>query len=224
VPKYLLRTQLNDVFKAIEKSGLDPGEFDWSDGDDRDRLTHLPSGFSFEFVESPLHGRFIPSPKGPEEEWFDYRNCINPWDAARDELKCWLSVVAREFGAPDLWKTFTRVPQTARPGPLVLSADNSPFSAAEQKRLRKQLALVGTEIVKSHKSAVKHEGYVLARIEHVSEAVTRLGRRDWGMMVVGVLFQMAMDLGFDAATAKRLFRQVFQELMGSVNRLALPGV
>jgi hypothetical protein len=224
VPKYLLRTQLNDIFRAIEKSGLDPGEFDWNDGGDRDQLSHLPSGFSFEFIGSPLHGRYIPSPQGPGEEWFDYRNRIDPWNSARDELKCWLAVIAREFGAPDLWKTFTRVPQTARPGPLVLSADNSPFSAAEQMRLRKQLKMVGAEIVKSHRSAVKHQDYVLARIEHVAEAVTRLGRRDWGMLVVGVLFQMAMDLGFDAVGAKRLFRLVFQALSGSVKRLALPGV
>ena len=224
MPKYLLRTQLNDLFKVIEKSGLDPGEFEWSDGVDRDRLSHLPSGFWLEFVGSPLHGRYVPSPKGPEEEWFDYRNRLHAWDSARDELKAWLAVVAQEFGAPDLWKTFTRVPQTARPGPLVLAADNSPFSSAEQKRLRKQLALVGAEIVKSHRSAVKHQDYVLARIEHVSEAVTALGRRDWSIMVVGVLFQMALDLGFDAASAKRLFRLVSQALAGSANRLALPGV
>jgi hypothetical protein len=224
VPKYLLRTQLNDVFKAIEKSGLDPGEFDWSDGVDRDRLSHLPSGFWLEFVGSPLHGRYAPSPNGPDEEWFDYRRSINPWDAARDEFKIWLGVVAREFGAPDLWKAFTRVPQIARPGPLVLSADNSPFSAAEQKRLRQQLTRVGAEIVKSHKSAAKHQEYVLARLEHVSEAVARVGRGDWSTLVVGVLFQMAMDLGFDAAGAKRLFRLVFQALSGSAKRLALPGV
>jgi hypothetical protein len=224
VPKYLLRTQLNEVFRAVEKSGLDPGDFEWKDGSDYDRLTYVPTGFSFEFLGSPLRGRYAPSTEGPGEEWFDYRISPHPWEASRDELKSWLSVVAREVGAPDLWKTFTRVPQTARPGPFALSADNSPFSAAEQKRLRKQLSLVGTEIVKSHKSALKHQDYVLERMEAVSEAITRLGRRDWGMMLVGVLFQMAMDLGFDAANAKRLFRLVFQALTGSAERLALPGV
>jgi hypothetical protein len=99
----LLKSQMNDVFRAIQKEGFDPIEFKWEERDvgKQDillihRLIHEPSSYFFSFDISGV--TYSPGLERRTETLG-----VRDWHSKLIKVPVWLRYLKREHEAPDLW-------------------------------------------------------------------------------------------------------------------------
>src|SRR5690242_11683598 len=104
----LTKTERNKVFGVVEKSGLSPLDFSWSEVEERQalhrdvavtvsRLTHGPTSYFFQFGLNYVE--FCPGAIKKQE----FNRHEDFWPNKQAVLKEWLIRVREEIEAPDLW-------------------------------------------------------------------------------------------------------------------------
>jgi len=223
VARSLLRSQKNDVMRAIRIAGLNPADFGWDEVASGSaghtivpRLVHVPtrSWFAFDGDGAVYASHFWPSSldvgysEGPvalpvRGDW-------------RNQLACfmhWLKLVRRELSEPDLWSVFSDG-STYRDES---DADNSPFNPAERDQIIAQLGEVRRYIVATGVDETQLLA-IDARLDYLTEATERLGRIDWRVVAIGMAFEIALAAAFNPEQARHLFdlmAQAAQRLLGA---------
>jgi hypothetical protein len=223
VPHRLLRSQQNSVFEAIQAAGLDPAEFkweerfgEWSRYDTIPVLVHERSGGAFMFdIDSDHDDRISIYVPGREQDVDNMRS--GGWPGQLMLVGVWLENLKREHYAPNLWAELDKQRKlTAALEPSGGDADNAPFTPEEQGAIAVQLneikeLLVRTEGINGDRLAALEAG-----IAYLTEASTRMGRRDWLTVFYGTVFGWALNglVSPDGArqalmTAAHAFGQIF---------------
>ena len=191
----LLPTQWDAVFLAIEEVGFDPREFDrstaHSEGYDGEAplLTHKPSGAWFFFDFEEWKGRHSPRWNPGEEKPVDGAEDVE-WKFVLIALRTWLRNVERELSSPNLWALLDQQHELLAATEPTGDTANTPFSPEEQQQIAAQLNEIKQLLVSGHGADPK---MLEARIEELEEASTRLGRRDWLLMFLGVSLTWTLE-------------------------------
>jgi hypothetical protein len=192
----LVKWQRNTIILAVEAGGLD-----WRDGcsfefdDTGVRITHVASESHFRLEGDP--GRYtadVVVGDGPQLQFEDFT-----WAKVEEHVRRWAERVKHYVDMPDLWAERQREREVLTDARYETVA-NTPFTPDEQAEIVEQLRQI-KELVKATQSLSQGQRLSLeARLDQIEEAAGRIGRKDWRLMVYGVIFQVVvMDLLPEAA-------------------------
>jgi hypothetical protein len=171
------------LVKAAEESGFDPHEFDWDDGADESRISHLRSQAYFVVGGSP--GQYTVrrlAGDHPVEE----RDGLS-WYRTLEQFKLWLGEVKRDIEIPDLWAELKREKALLRAG-AEEALDNTPFTPAEREEIAGRLRELGEYAKSTYSLSPPQMKAVDAKLDYLIEAAESQGRRDWLILFYGVVF------------------------------------
>lgn len=215
----LLRSQKADIFEFIVEVGLNPTDFKWEDiasvtlrNTEIERLIHIPtdSYFVFDFYGDD-DGYSIFSPA--KDRVRDQERTAN-WFNQLVPVGDWIHAVKREHETPDLWEAI-------REESVLITApsfeENEPFSADEQNLIRDKLDEFGKYLMEVHSIGPE----VKNRLDYLANASTRIGRKDWFLLLNGMLLNIVLQFALSSEVARELFRFAAQ-LLGQLLRGYLP--
>jgi hypothetical protein len=216
----LTKKEKNDIFVAIEKTGLDPHKFRWEIRPSnliqvyrRHEVYDALSGYEFDMAETLLTG------EGSQEFFFTFeRNQdgvflaslfphINVgtsvqtqrWQGLSGAFNEWLDVVKYELKETDLWGTLphnqvlTAIPKSY--------SNEEQFSPSEVLQLRERLLEIEKFIVQTNRltgsaKAQVHQTFVY--LQRKAETATKL---DWKNIFAGAIVSLVLSLAVENAPA-----------------------
>jgi hypothetical protein len=219
----LTKFQRNDVFKAVNESGLSPQMFEWDEAEHLEIvnvyqgsvLRHIATGFWFYFGYGWV--RYTPAKVRVAEMQAEP---LKPWKDKLRELLDWLHRVRDEITTPDLWATIGQ--EKALSTAASSAIDNRPFNAAEQSLIATKLDDIKAYLLEGQEFAAEQAGAVDREFAYLKESSKRLGRKDWLNILLGGLFGLAVTLALEPEKARGLLRlagTVFQSLWGMAQGL-----
>jgi hypothetical protein len=198
VRRPLLRVQQNTIYTHIKARHLNPADFGWSEeatfpdgsGDIGPVITYRPGGQSFKFGFSGERRRLFWNPplhnsrtEGEARDWSDV------WTL----FSAWLSQVAQDQGAPDLWGAL-RSEHAIVDATVADATDNRPFDTRELAELASRLTELQAYVETNHVHSAPERAQVASRIRYVRDAARRgLGRIDWLNIFVAQMVAMVIS-------------------------------
>ncbi len=226
----LRTTQRNEILHIIRFLGLDPLEFEWTDEkqdeyvDDEtvhfmvSVLTHRPTGYFCRFGGFRVHF----SPGHEVREQTEHRNS---WPDTVEAARGWLNELQKEVDAPDLWASIGQE-KALSTAASSSTTDNRPFTASEQGLIATKLDEIKGYLLAGQQFSAAQAEYVEREFADLKESSTRIGRKDWLRVLMGVLVGQAINLALDPQKAKGLLQlagSAFQWVWGvGQNYLPLP--
>ena len=217
----LLRTQKNDVLKALETGGLAPDEFRWEwalmervpgfvGAAEVPKLSHLTTGYhmTFDFREGELSDKRIYASPGTDSHETVFT--VDDWRMAMRGVETWIKCVRREVEAPDLWAEVVSARESIET--VIARVEPDAFSNDEKAVATDAIAEVREHVKKLAVSNGVGFRAVAEKLDHLEDAVERLGKRDWLYTAIGVLVTIVIGVAPDDA------RAVFSKLWASLRR------
>jgi hypothetical protein len=183
-------TQANAVLEVIAGSGLDPADYDWSQGQlyglpplpgQQAVLIHRHSDAEFQFAYDKRGWKayYRPGNDKPEDQ-------VRPglWPGMLQAVSEWAQVIKRERDAPDLWAELAQQQEAlSRPS----RGENTPFSADEMDVLRREFDALKA-YVRTLELQAGDQAEVIARLDYlVEKAAAGTPRIDWWDQLVGAV-------------------------------------
>jgi hypothetical protein len=190
----------NDIFEAVQATGLDPGEFDLKDDGSEVRLKHRTDASSFSFHRDD-HGSYVwQYVVGDNPPWklTDYS-----WQTLISHISRWLGEVKRDIGTPDLWAD--RQPQVNLLSVDFDAFDNTPFTREEQREIATRLRGFADAMGRTHSLSDEQMRILNEKIDHLANAASRLGRKDWYNAFVGVTIGYTLAAALPPESARSIF-------------------
>ena len=209
----LLRSQRNAVFAIATAAGLEPRDFVWSEVTPRfntaraapvERLTHTPSGYYFTFdrtEDGKAYPRYMPSSKEIVETG---DTIYGKWDFVLQAVESWATILKNEILEPDLWQL------SAADKKLVAASiedvENLPFTKQEQERITLAISELRLFLHATSPNSEKNRVFIDARLRHLEDASSRLGRKDWITLAMGTLTNIVVGVALAPDAARELVR------------------
>jgi hypothetical protein len=174
----------NDLFKAIEAAGLDPGEFDLDLGDTDEseaRISHRWSESYFVLGGNFSHfvGSYVVGDSAP----WPYDAYI--WPNVEERVKDWAAKVKRDLETPDMWAELRQRRRILTRGPD--EGENAPFTPDEQAEIMRVLDEIKKQVKETHPLTQAQIAALEAGVDELKGAVRILGRRHFQIAVLGVV-------------------------------------
>lgn len=214
----LLNSQKDQIFVLLQKHNLAHQHFEWFISHDI-LATSIPfsvlrhQNSSFYFAVAYLESEFICvySP-GEETEVATERipQYADPygetmqtfgWSGVLACLSGWLNFLVRELEAPDYWHTILQqkiMPTTTLP--------NTSFTPDEQLRLKTELVNIKKHVMQTAQASQILEAKIDEHFAYLSDAVERMGRKDWLHILIAILVQTVFACAFTPDRAQELFQ------------------
>jgi hypothetical protein len=203
----ILLSQKNRIFEIIQVNNIPTDQFTWverpSNFDSRitvSALLHKPSGFyfQFDFYQGAHYCLFSPGENQQTQSEF-----CGDWSNQIGIFAFWLQYLMREVQAPDLWNAILNE--------KVLSEfsydknENTEFSSEEISRIQKNLEEIKQYLISAQSFSPNQLRYLDANFDYLQDAATRMGRKDWIIIVVGTLTNIAITLALNSDISRKLF-------------------
>lgn len=134
----------------------------------------------------------------------------------------WIDCLTTQLQAPDLWATVSGDMQLIR---VAADQDTQQFTLDEQLQVKKALKEIKAYLVKSHNLSGTRLEAIQARLNYLEQSATRMGRKDWLHIAIGVLANIATTLALGGDDTRELFRfagQIIKQILGTALYLATP--
>jgi len=211
----LLRSQRNEIFRAVQSVGLDPSSFVWQSQISK-RTAELSISvlihgstqyyFLFDYLNKKEYAEYSPGDYKHKEEQYP-----GTWPWQIKYVHNWLTYLVREIGEPDLWAAIQQEGGVVGASSISLT-DNSMFSAEEKDNIRNGLEEIYNFLLKTHHISEQQSIFLKERLDYLQEASGRFGRKDWKVLAAGVLTNIAIGAMFAPEAARELFRITGQVL------------
>lgn len=194
----ILTSQKNQVLTAIRKHDLDPFNFSWA------AVTSYMTAdlnvscirydgtgffFRFDFLNDEHYSVFAPGEDKSEDTKYP-----GDWASQFSNVVNWLRYVKREIDEPDLWKDLAKF-QLPEGGRLSPDISNEPFTAAQVDIIAEGLDRVRAYLESEVKLTAEHRVIVNDRLDYLTAAAGRQGRRDWLHTCIGVIVTISTAVG-----------------------------
>lgn len=207
-PAPLLQSQENEVFLAVRASGLDPSSFAWelqkSEHDNSNLvsvLSHKPTSYWYKFDMADEGHLCIFMPGKDTLRGGEYPGT---WPNQMAYVRKWLTYLKREAEAPNLWAMLGEENALSAAASPELYSENTPFTAAERKRVEVSLVEVRSLLVASHNFNSEMLGRIDAHLEYLEQASERLGRKDWLNVAFSVITNIIIVVAIPPETARNI--------------------
>jgi hypothetical protein len=210
----LRKWQRNLVFEAVNKARLSPDEFDFDLGGDEERLTHRQSGAYFVFggVAGAYTSKYVAG-DGPIEERADLSQL-----RLMQQVELWLAALRQDIDTPDLWAQLQHEAELLA-GISDDAVDNTALTLAEQEEIATQLRGLRDYVGQTHSLSEVQMRLLDERLDYLTAAAGRVGRKDWLLMAVGMVLSYAAAAALPPDTALDIFRT----LVTSIGHILVQG-
>jgi hypothetical protein len=226
----LLKTQRNEIFNLIKDIGLNPIDFEWKASKSKIEggrylisvLFHKSTRYYYGF-DVDAEGR----------HWFEYSPGKNvttqplshttSWTTVIDNVKYWLRRLKQEVEEPDLWAIMGQERQLVETTNR-FDSDNSQFTKEEQGRIAGNLNEIKQYLLRIENLSQVQKELLEGQYAYLIDASTRLGKKDFLNILVGILLNQILTCGIVPEKAGELLRfagQIFHWLAGGVISLPL---
>lgn len=222
----LLKSQKNEVFKILQKSGLEPAHFSWADIDLTPsvaivvpRLNYLDGKYYFQFMvyeESTKHYcKFSP---GSEHLVEGFQSTA--WIEQTTHFRSWIHNLQREIEATDLWAEMEKYRISVSLA-LPEQVQNDPIPAYEAEEIANKLQELADKIDEQFDLDTEQNQFVRSKLDYLAEAAKRQRSMDWVHTSIGVCVTIAMSLTLAPDKAGELW-QLMKSLVGPFLHLIGP--
>ena len=193
----LLVSQRNEIYRHIQEAGQSPDDFGWDETPSAfmetsfgvatrvPKLVHGATGYYYAFdLKGDKHHAFL----SPGSDTAQESRYPGSWEYQLQYFDNWLSYIARETAAGDLWARLVAEVRVVARTPLELAA--TPLTQVEIGHISKQLDALGERV-----DAIAGTTHCVAsEIGYLKMELARQSRRDWFFMFVGVLATVGTGL------------------------------
>jgi hypothetical protein len=204
----LLRSQKNELFLAIENSGLfRPSQFEILENHGTEILFN-DSSFHYDFLpndDSRILVSYSPGEsKLTEVRFFDY------WFKQSDNFKRWLKFLAREVSEPDLWSKLRENVQLAS---LSNSQNQSQFTISEYEDLKIKISNLEIQL-KMLPFLAEEMNKIEPQLSHIQTMAEKLSKFDWTNLFIGTIISIVIQLNVTPDNATILWNLIKSIFMG----------
>ncbi len=207
----LLTSQKDTLYDLIEKRGLSPTQFEFSDN-----RSAYGSGIStwLHFNNSEYAFRFDSFDNSPMPSFCPGQNSFNEngharlWNDVLAHFTSWLINLKREINAPNKWE---RLEKEIAGIKINFSNDQDKFSAHEYEELKAK-----TETLKQSVSEIgllpEQAKAIHAKLDHLITLAKDMNKFDWKSLFIGTIISIVIQLSVTQENAKSLWtliKQVF---------------
>jgi hypothetical protein len=189
----LTKRQGNELFERISAKGLVPEEFQLQDNGRQADLHHRASHSVFNIWRPNRENldRYNVKMIVGDADW-RFRDSVD-WTVALEGLGPWLTEVEYEASTPDLWAELQRVPEILAAAQSD-DASNAPFTADEQAEISARIDQVKGVVRRENPELTAGQLAAIEQgLDEVKKASTRVGRKDWVVMVNGTLLGLVAN-------------------------------
>ncbi len=190
----LLKSQKNDVYRAVKEAGFSASDFEWKDipaaGDNvgGEALRYRHDDYYFRITrtngDDAFFGEMWVCEYAPGSEDMVVRQYMTTWKLeVVKKIEEWLKNLEQEI-EPDLW---------SQEALGALKDENEKFTGSEQATIISGLQEVKQMMVESSdksEEAMRRIGGEISRLELASN---QIAKKDWLMMFVGVIVSMGAE-------------------------------
>jgi hypothetical protein len=233
---FLTKPKWNELFDLVRLSGFNPKDFERTMGQGRwtGSVEAIPTiayhDLKYQFSIAEHHqGRYIGgvlptsgglryaierSPGG--ERQFQVHGNLS-WRDVLNWFQHWLSDVKTDLETPDLWTELAanRVTLTV-PSP----EENTPFTVQEQRQLQDQLDHILGAILSDLQLTADQGTTIRADMDYLKEAATRVGRRDWTEIAMGVIGGWVLSSALPPEKVSEIWAHYFVPIFQSISNLS----
>jgi hypothetical protein len=194
----LLTSQEDAVFDVVREAGFDPNEFEWSSkvGDTYNGmvpcLIHKPTRSIFTFDFDRQYNQHCAEWSPGEQQPTEKTTAGEGWPFMLHVLSIWLENVERERSSPNLWARLAGQRELFAGGTTGRPENNSRFNIEEQAQVAEQLDEIRELLVQTYQLDGEQLKAIEAGLGDLRESSTRMGRREWLIMVVGTIATWAL--------------------------------
>lgn len=212
----LTTTQGNEVFRMIERNGLDPHAFRWEETrpfshhpHPGDLLLYRPSGKP----EAPevffAFGRERVAWSPASERLYEERSAGDWREQTLQYVSLWLGNIKREAG-PSLWDSFPLEKLTAVP--------EGRFTPPEQAVLLTRLNELEQRLTALDSLTPGQKKLLKEEIHRIANAASRLDKVEWLRFALGCMLTVVVTAGIQQSVAASLMRFGLSAFHGMVAR------
>jgi hypothetical protein len=215
----LLLSQKNELYDLIERSGLSPSMFEFTEinsqiaaGQYATLLAFKNSGFFFSFetgfrTETSHFAIFSPGRESIKETQ-------NPgsWDLQLRYFIEWLTYLLREINAPNKWDRLKS--EIAEIG-INTGGDETKFTAFEYENLKQRIQMIKNEVNNIHLNP-EELSIIHSKLDHLLELAKEMNKFDWKALFVGTFVSIIIQLSLSPEIGKLLWdiiRQFFNNFL-----------
>jgi hypothetical protein len=205
----LRRTQRNELFGAIEESGMEPSAFQIKNDGDFMILSHQPTGSEFS-IESSGGDLYLRSTvEGSAENDYDRQSMA--WEDLLALFSQWAEEVKVEADAPDLWDEVLRGTEFFGNAPRQ-DIRNTPFTVAERNQIASQLREIKDYVKESCTLTAKQTARMEEAFDEAGKASERIGRKDWILLFGGTLLSLVTSTILPAHVVEEILLMTAQNI------------
>jgi len=175
--------QRNVIYKAVVAGGLDPRECTFCYADAGARITHVPSA-SYLLLEGDITEYTAKAVVGESEKWPGGLRTF--WIEVEQRVQAWAKEVKEDVETPDLWAELQREREVLT-GARYDEVENTPFTSDEQAAIAEHLRRTKEHVMRTYSLSDAQILHLEAKLDHIAAAAGRMGRKDWTLLVCGVL-------------------------------------
>jgi hypothetical protein len=198
----LTRRQRNEVFQALEASGMAPADcklnaegmavWDETDVSDATSLQHPLSGSTFLWARhasmtSAVYKFESFVTDGPIEEVEGVS-----WDELLTAITKWADEVRYVAETPDLWADLNSRPMMLAAAQAE-GASNAPFTAEEQAEIAARIGAIKRQARERPELAAGQASGIEQKLDELVQASGRVGRKDWITLLYGAAFGLIVN-------------------------------
>ena len=229
IERPLPKSKRDEVYKLIQKHGLDPNQFHWKSAFGTSQVSHnhivvallhpaTGSYFIFDGTSDPHYaqqeanlrvgiGPFISVYSPGMGEPVEIRAVMTYYEQLQ-HCDRWLQEVKKEYDTPDFWDSLKREKTLPDAAPV---QDDSEFTPEEKNQLSQALREIQRYLLTIAGIQEEQQQEVKKRFDYLESAIERLNRKDWVHTAIGVLFTIATWI-LDANTAREWFQFAGQQI------------
>jgi hypothetical protein len=205
----LLTSQKDTLFDLIEKKGLSPSQFSFSDKSSKFRPGQSPclkfnnSEFYFTFDSKDNKYYSIYSPGN--DKFVDEAAPIT-WDNQLYYFKEWVAYLIREISAPNKWE---RLKKELEEISINFDSSEDKFSFQEYEELKTKVAFLKQNI-STVGLAINQAQAINAKLDHLTELAKDMNKFDWKSLFIGTIMSIIIQLSVTPDNAKTLWTLIRQ--------------
>lgn len=181
--------QRNAIYKAVVAGGLDPRECTFDYADAEARITHLPSA-SYFLLEGAFDKYIARAVVGDSERWPSGLRTL--WIQVEPRVQSWARAVKEDVDTPDLWAELQREREILT-GARYEDIENTPFTSDEQAKIAEHLRQIKEYVARTYSLTDAQMRHLEAQLGNITAATDRVGRKDWTLLVYGVVLNTFVD-------------------------------
>jgi hypothetical protein len=221
----LMKSQKNDVFELIQKSELDPFNFEWTTDSFRDeslaqyitvdKIVYKNSDyfFIFGFVGNEHYAFFSPGDTTMIQEAY-----TGTWMIQKQWFRNWLIYLKREIHSPDLWQELSRY-ELSKGDRISDETTNAPFTVYQAEQIIDGINKLRFHIEEQFSLNEYENKLVNDKLDYLIDAAKRQGRMDWIHTAIGVTFTLAASLNMSPDQANTIWSFIKNAVSGVIQFL-----